>query len=63
MHLNRGYLEDMPPTRRMNSYRGNPYSKVRLNFQKSVQVIVPKKLLKDSGGKDLTVTARQTQST
>ena len=38
----------------------NPYCKVWLNIQKSVQVVVPKKSMKIDGGKDLTVVIRQT---
>ena len=41
-----------------SSDRSNPHRKVRLNIQKSAQIIVPKKLVKANGGKGLAVEAK-----
>lgn len=47
----------------MNLLLSNPYRKIWLNIQKSVQVVVPKKSMKVDGGKDLTVGKGQTLDT
>ena len=44
----------------MSLLLSNPYCKIWLNIQKSVQVVVPRKTVKADGGKDLTVGIRQT---